>query len=351
MEWLEAMLAFAVVMMVFATFVSAIIEVLHRVTRIREDGLESMMIQVYQKIILPEIQPDKQQQDSLQNKFVDRMTETRLLPLPGDAGLMRKFVYKTVNAERLMSLPTQKFLERFIQTDEGKKLIQDAAQKGKTQAQATLKIIADQYEDFGDSANDFFTRRARLLSAAIAILLAICVNLDAFMIFKTFLSDNDVRQAMIEKGDAVSIAMLEAEKKLEETRSGKAEGEAVNPDVIKAELENIAQSIKSLEAVGIPIGWDKAVWKTASYRKADNNYSKSIIILGWIFSVLLGGVLVGLGGPFWYNIFRKLGLMAGIPTPNQPPVQPDAPGQAQNAGSSDALLDQIMETPPPKPQA
>jgi hypothetical protein len=296
MEWLEATLAFAVVMMIFATFVSAIIEVLHRLTRIREDGLRSMMIQVYEKIVRPGINENKQLSNPSEDKFVDLMTQTRLLPLPNDATRLRKFVYKTVNAQHLMSLPTAKFLQRFIETEEGKLLIDEAAQQGEDQKQALLKSIAERYEDYGESARDFFTRRSRLLSTSIAILLAICVNLDAFAVFKTFLSDKGVRQAMIDRGNAVADELNRVELELEKTRSGDVGNDEENLASIKGNIIEIQDSISSLETAGVPIGWDSAPWKTSSYQKADNFISRAFIILGWIFSVLLGG---GAGGPGW----------------------------------------------------
>jgi hypothetical protein len=327
MEWLEATLAFAVVMMIFATFVSAIIEVLHRITRIREDGLKSMMLQVYAKIVQPGINENKQLLNLSQDRFVDLMTQTRLLPLPDDATAMRKFIYKTVNAQRLMSLPTAKFLQRFIETKEGKLLIDEAAQQGEAQMQAMLKSIAEQYEDFGESARDFFTRRSRLLSTAIAIILAISVNLDAFAVFKTFLADKGVRQAMIDRGSAVVDELNRVEMLLAKTRSGDVGNDQENLDSIKGNIniKDIQDSISELETAGVPIGWDSAPWKTSSYQDADNIILRALIFLGWIFSVLLGGVLVGLGGPFWYDIFRKLGSLAGISIGNQQETPANSP--------------------------
>ena len=45
------------------------------------------------------------------------------------------------------------------------------------------------------------------------------------------------------------------------------------------------------------------------------------MVIGWALSVLLAGLLVGLGGPFWFNVFRKLGALAGMVRGMQTPVQ------------------------------
>lgn len=328
MEWLEATLAFAVVMMIFATFVSAIIEVLHRITRIREDGLESMMIQIYRKIIKNESDDDQSHEpDPAQSKFVTSMTQTRLLPLAPNAKLLRKFVYKTVNAQRLMSLPTEQFIQRFMETDEGKQFINEAATQGRDYAEEALKGVAEQYKEFGDSATDFFTRRSRLLSSTVAILLAISVNLDAFSLFNAFLSDKGVRQAMIERGNEVSDELHRVEEMLRLARSGQAGDDVDNLELITGKIENLQSSFKSLSATGIPIGWDRAPWERSSFQDTDSSILKTVIIIAWIFSVLLGGILVGLGGPFWYDIFRKLGSLTGITVGSQQDKKKSSPPQ------------------------
>lgn len=350
MEWLEATLAFAVVMMIFATFVSMIIEALHRVTRIREDGLRSMMTQVYDKIVQPGSSQDKQPPGFLQTKkeFVDSMTETRLLPLTENASWLRKYIYKRVNAQRLMSLPTEKFLQRFIEANDGKQLIIEAAQHGRAHAEETLKSIAGHYEDFGDSARDFFTRRSRFLSTLIAILLAISVNLDALELFKTFLEDKGVRQAMIERGNAVVTELQQAEAALQDAKAMDGGGDGENLDSITGKIENLQTSIADLKAAGIPIGWERVPWKTSSYQAADGFFSKALIILTWVFSVLLGGVLVGLGGPFWFNIFRKLGSFAGASVGSQQETKPNSPQQEHKSASQKILLDRVLQTPLPE---
>lgn len=293
MEWLEAMLAFAAVMMIFATFVSAIIELLHRVTQIREDGLQSMMIQVYQKILIPGFSRNDQAPGSSQEEFVNLMTQTRLLPLPPDARLLRKFVYKAVNARRLMNLPTEKFLQRFIESKDGQQLIREAADQGRSNALEILKSIARNYEDFGDSARDFFTRRSRLLSALIAVMLAFSINLDALELFKTFLADKGMRQAMIERGNSVAVEIQQIERKLLDSTNRGNKGNAEIRKEIAAKTEDFQASLADLKASGVPIGWERAPWHTKAFKTEVDTISRTTMIVGWFFSVLLGGLHSG----------------------------------------------------------
>ena len=81
MEWLEAGLAFAVIMMVFSTMVSVIIETGHRFMRIREKGLQRLIAQVYEDVIWPRLPNHLDEKKASTNDFVERMTCTRFLPV------------------------------------------------------------------------------------------------------------------------------------------------------------------------------------------------------------------------------------------------------------------------------
>ncbi len=49
--------------------------------------------------------------------------------------------------------------------------------------------------------------------------------------------------------------------------------------------------------------------------------AKAWLLFLWVGSVLLTGLLIGLGGPFWFNTFRKLSALTGIVRGFQTPVQ------------------------------
>ena len=45
------------------------------------------------------------------------------------------------------------------------------------------------------------------------------------------------------------------------------------------------------------------------------------MLLKWFLAVLLAGLLIGLGGPFWFDTFRKLSALTSIVRGLQTPVQ------------------------------
>ncbi|MBU1344455.1 MAG: hypothetical protein KKE44_22445 [Proteobacteria bacterium] len=56
MIWIEAIMAFAVTMMAFSTIVSMIVEMLHRIFKLREEKLKMMLDQIYTKSKIAAIQ-------------------------------------------------------------------------------------------------------------------------------------------------------------------------------------------------------------------------------------------------------------------------------------------------------
>ena len=92
----------------------------------------------------------------------------------------------------------------------------------------------------------------------------------------------------------------------------------------KEELEETVKELKSiaksLETSGILIGWEIAPWND-TYWEEKGRFEAVGIIVGWLLSVLLAGLLIGLGGPFWFNVFRKLGALAGMVRGMQTPAQ------------------------------
>ena len=81
MEWLEAGLAFAVTMMVFSTMVSVIVETGHRIFRIREKGLQMIMVHVYEDVIWPRLSNHLGEKKTSSIEFMKRMTRASFLPV------------------------------------------------------------------------------------------------------------------------------------------------------------------------------------------------------------------------------------------------------------------------------
>ena len=86
------------------------------------------------------------------------------------------------------------------------------------------------------------------------------------------------------------------------------------------------------------MGWPEDFWKvpdeTPGWKTA---WSWFVVLL----PVLLAGVLIGLGGPFWYDTYRKLGALAGMAKGFQTTVQgsKEATGTLTDAEARDRIVE------------
>ena len=329
MEWLEAGLAFAVTMMVFSTIVSIIVETGHRFLRVREKGLKMIMTNIYEDIILPRLSVQLGDKKTSSDEFIEKMTRSRFLPggknlNKSDENWFKKKLFSLLNAEKLKSLTTLEFIERLPETPVGKSLMKESTRHGKKYIEIFLEDLASKYEDFGESATEYFKRRVKLVSVLVAIGLAFSLNINAIHLFKTFLGNKDIRQAIIEKGDNVAKKLKEQEKKLSELLETTDISQEENVKKINDNINDIQNSAELLSQTGIPVGWETAPWKSSEWKEknAKGWVVKGTwgiwILLKWFIAVLLAGLLIGLGGPFWFDTFRKLltltSLIKGLQT-------------------------------------
>ncbi|UCG13234.1 MAG: hypothetical protein JSU72_01715 [Deltaproteobacteria bacterium] len=328
MEWLEAGLAFAVIMMVFSTMVSVIIETGHRFMRIREKGLQKLIGQVYEDVIWPRLSNHLDEKKASANDFVKRMTSTRFLPVLKGATGLKTYLYRAVNAEQLKSLSTLEFIERLAETPAGRGLVSEAERRGRKYLETFLQDLASKYEDFGEGATEYFKRRARLMSVLVAIGLAFSLNVNAIHLFKSFLVDKKAREAIIEQGNSVAAGLKEQEAALQELIEAGGKDKEKNIEEIAKNARELRETAKALSATGIPIGWDTAPWNGPAWgekKDSDNttlpDAGNAWLLLTWGGSVLLAGLFIGLGGPFWFDTYRKLSAMTGMLRGFQTPVQ------------------------------
>lgn len=354
MEWIEAALAFAVIMMVFSTMVTVMVETLHRFLRIREKGLEEMMETVYIKVIQPRLSMSLELQGATVNRFVEKMTSTRFQPVASSTGfkLVTKFVNLfNANTDRLKSLTTLEFVERLAETPVGRSLVSEAKLRGKEHADDFLKDLASKYEDIGESASDYFARRSQVISIWLALALAIALNVNAIHLFQTLLTNEDVRNAWIKQGEKVADQAKQQQEELdkflaESPGAGNVSSQEIQ-QAVDANIKQLNAAAVSLRDSGIPIGWENAPWNSMQWQTADALSSGWMLVM-WILDVLLAGLLIGLGGPFWFDTFRKLSaltaMMRGLQTPVQKTKEPGQQQQGTTAVQDDSEFIKIFET-------
>ena len=255
----------------------------------------------------------------------------------------------------LAAMTPAEFMERLGSIDIGQTIADaDAAatnaaqQAGATAADAVnvvLKDVTQKFEAFGKEASVYFEGRARLLSVAVAIALAFLAHVDAVDLFKTYLRDPNARAKVIEQSEAVTAQYKAAKEAADALKAIDPKDASAAPPDVKAQMEKIKQdwteaigkadaTVKQYADLGVPLGWNderierakmyELVWTCKDPNKKEgegftslwkdcgkNQWRREIwgqvpTSPGVWFYLFLGGLLVGLGAPFWYNAVTGL---------------------------------------------
>lgn len=342
MEWLEAALAFAVVMMAFSTVVTAILELIHRIFNLRESGLRRIIELVYENYISKRLVETLAAQGTAQADFVDRMAQTRFKPAQDRAHWMYRLTPSLLNAGRLTQLTTLEFIERLAEMPEGRILFEKSRQMGSAYLEDFLHDLASKYEAVGDSASDYFTRRSRASTMVISVLLALIVNLNAIALFDVLVTDKELREDWIKRGEETAELLQKKQQELELLLQAPAQtGGKEQVAKIESNIREIRDLVGQDKSKGVPMGWDLFPWHGEDWKKNDF-LDRVWLSVTWMFGVLLAGLLIGLGSPFWFDAFRKLtaitGLARGLLTPVQKQKEPGQQPPAEPTGVKSDLV-------------
>jgi len=370
MQLLDVTLAFAITMAALATVVTIIMEICLRVIRMRKKNFISVMELLNNELGKGylKMKPDERWKffaRVLKNPAV----ATQALPafISGNqeiedhlAGIKkRKFlagVFETVSLEYL--------LRCLAECD----VVITASREAGETLTAEFNRIARKYEEFSSSVSASFKQTSQFWSIIIGVGLALVANIDGLRIFQAYRSDPKLVAAVIEKQDEflqksqeVQHAMQELNnlhEKFDETEKKLAEAIRNNaPDIeklrkekqeleeaiakqndiaeIQKTIQRSRQQIANLVSMGVPIGWDfypncpygktELQWAASGaqcqaiaedardfneskyhYRAAQTVAKDFPGFVAWFFSVMISGILIGLGAPFWFDVAKRL---------------------------------------------
>lgn len=214
---IEALVAFALTMLGLATAVSAIVGAWMRALRWRAYGLRQSILLLYDRELArrPSLPASNDADDSRLGFVVDM---TMSLPLEGTRTLSARRatqikairdsepVDKSTLQQRFQrwrslrfgvdALSDQQFRVRLASSKIGEALGKDTSAE-EWQAEQTRLLAA--FREIGATAAETFTRHARVRTIIASFLLAVGVNVDAFNLLNTYLTDPGVRRAIIEQ--------------------------------------------------------------------------------------------------------------------------------------------------------
>ncbi|WP_415236886.1 hypothetical protein [Sneathiella sp.] len=331
MVMLEAALAFAVVMIIFSTVVTGIIEFIHRIMGTRHKHLKRMVGHLFDQYLVPRLGRHLSATNARdREKFIQAMTENPMAEAPekfvppatdlSSLGFFEKIIqfYSSLKSFFLFSMsPFRRkvfgkeieiltplaFAERLARTDIGLAILEE----GEDQLEALIDDFSRSFDRLGRTASEFLQNRARSLSILVGIVLALAVSIDAGKLMTALVENPELRTALIDQSEEAIEENRKASQKLDDLlvdiKAGKAQAVTAK-DIVEAQ-EALKNNVDSLKKQGLPIGFEEYPWvKDAPVEPSG--------YVRWFFMCVLSGVLIGLGGPFWYRVFTKISQLTTL---------------------------------------
>ncbi len=336
MQLLESAMAFAVVMILLSTIVTGVVELLLRVVGLREKTLRNTVASLFESVVWPRLHgrleevlaaPEKgaaagesAKKAALAN-FLDGMTANPALPAQaaetsGRWSRLFAWLPNFSHKDKIDVLTPLAFAERLARTDVGRAIVAEAEEE----IEMLVKDFVRTFDRFGRAASEVFRKNAKQAAIAVGILLALIANIDASRLFTTLMNNPDLRTSLIAQADEAAAANQAAAEKLKAVMDQVAAGDLSEDQAepIKAKVAEIRAGIGVLEQQGLPIGHGLFPYcgqgpsGDARCPQGKAFWTQPVELLRWLLFTILAGVLIGLGGPFWFRVFSSLSQLAQV---------------------------------------
>ena len=294
MQWLTAILAFATTMLVFSLIVSALVETIHRIFRSRSSGLSCLLEHFYDQVLKPQLEAAGVDLDK--SEFIKEITSVRA-PIAGIPWF-----------KRLTKLPTASFMERLGSTS-----FAEIQKDDVTNRDDLLKAIAQKYELFGVESTQHFESRARLWSVGVAMAVAWMFFVHPYDLMTTFMEKPDVAAKVAATNDDTLQSYEKLVKRAEDLKNEQSnDPDTVTDDELKSLFDKLNEDIDAartdvddLSKLGAPVGWpeDEGRIGRIEFLGGAICYPKTLNDWFWL---PVGGLLVGLGAPFWARVMSQI---------------------------------------------
>ncbi|MEQ8654257.1 MAG: hypothetical protein RIC87_17450 [Kiloniellales bacterium] len=310
MELLESAMAFAVVMIILSTIVSGIVEVGLRALRWRERTLKQTVVTLFDTVVWPRLESQlrtmliadgvagSDRKSSARARFLAKMLAN---PAFGDPP-----TDKAPTAKKSVSVLTPlAFTERLARTDVGKAILD----QGKEEVDLLVKDFVRTFDRFGRAASEKFRKNATFAAIVVGLIFAFATNVTTDRIFVTLFNNPDIRTALIENANEASQGNSKVLAKIESALNDpKNTLPPADLEELKADIQTVKEQFGTLAAKGIPLGYGYFPYCA---NKAARNCNPAVEVdwehyVFWAFFTALAGILIGLGGPFWFRVFSSL---------------------------------------------
>ncbi len=330
MHMLESAMAFAVVMIIFSTIVTGLVEAMLRLLALRQKSLgraiEALLQNEVQPALVKALTEAKEKKAALEDtltqaeawhgKIKNIITDFTANPL-GDKPVSATQGWWGRRLGNIDELTTYSFLQRLAKSD----LAEQITKLDDDQLAAYLANISRTYERYIAASHELYRKWSYVVTTIAAMLFAVAYNVDAGRVYVHLMDDPATRTALIEQADQAMEENRKAVQSLKvllgelEDKNGDALTEKPESEVL-AEIKATRIALNTLrEDSRLPVGpslWPYCMggdWMGCDEDRATT--AASLDFAFWVLNVLLAGVLIGLGGPFWSKVYTQLARLAG----------------------------------------
>jgi hypothetical protein len=364
MELLDAAIAFALTLAALATVVTVLMEIAHRCVLMRKKNLVQVMGLLNEELPKGTLGLDESKRWEFFTKVVENPAQALSEHIPatlddgesaGDA--LNRLDWRCLRSGVYDKVSTEHVLRRLAELPQVQQLAAQAADKLKTE----FCRLARKYEEFGSAVSASFKRRSQFWSIVLGVGLAVVANVDGVRMFQAFqakpaLTQNVMaRQEQFQQAygqvESRKRAILDQQMKVTAAQSALAEAQAKqppdasqvaqagknlqvheskltalsNPEEIRRLAQETQSQVADLIALGVPVGsayfphcrlfGDDAASTTCTgplWPSGDVQglWAKRFQFLGhvllWLIPVVITGVMIGLGAPFWFDVAKRL---------------------------------------------
>jgi hypothetical protein len=346
MKMLDAICAFVLTMGVLATVVTLIMEVGHRIFRVRKGNLISILKRLSTEIAVGPLKLDARRRWDFITKVLNNPTLRKgslpeskvLLQAPGGVirlptALWPTKVFKTIPTgsdlgdkdwEALIEglgrihglggiydkVTLEHVLRRLSEIPEVKFMVATATKI----VEREMDRLARKFEEFSSAASASFKRRAQFWSSLVGILLALTFNIDAARIFQAYMADQKLSQTMVTQLSKKEKDAREITRTYEDLKNNAPETPEPSPEQLEKAQAALKQATDTLDAVsglGVPIGYHYFPYCLLFGDGGEKCVQKKekiswIQYFLWSVSIVFSGLLIGLGAPFWFDVAKRL---------------------------------------------
>jgi hypothetical protein len=157
------------------------------------------------------------------------------------------------------------------------------------------------YDDVMERVSGWYRRRVQLMLWIFGIVVVVALNADTVQIGRTLWSDKAVRAAVVARANDVAKC----------------------PDIQNCNLDAVGENVKSVQSLGIPLGWtgNGETWPEDWQSLVLKSLLKAL-------GLLMTAAALSLGAPFWFDMLSKVARVRSAGAPPPPAAAPARTSEA-----------------------